>query len=153
MMNPLLRAALCTLAGLDWLSGSWRDDHPTVKTEERWIVGPGDRLVGASWSLHTDTPGGVIESMVIVKDTMGIVMRLRHFDPTLARAREEKDTPMLFVAASCEANSVRFDGTGAQAGEHMTYTRDGDRLNFLGEFIHSGQPVRAEVTFTRARPQ
>jgi hypothetical protein len=142
-------AAPCTLAGLHWMTGTWRDEQATVVTEERWTTGPGGRLVGSSWTLHTNTTGGVIESMTIAQDSGGLAMRLRHFDATLAHAREDKDTPMLFVAVSCRDDFIRLDGTGAQSGEHFTYSRAGDHLKFLGEFIHSGQPVRAEVTFTR----
>jgi hypothetical protein len=141
--------APCTLAGLHWMAGTWRDEQATVVTEERWTTGPGGRLVGSSWTLHTNTTGGVIESMTIVQDSSGLAMRLRHFDATIAHAREDKDTPMLFIAASCSDDSIRLDGTGGQSGEHFTYSRAGDRLHFLGEFIHSGQPVRAEATFIR----
>lgn len=142
-------SASCTLAGLHWMTGTWRDEQATTVTEERWTTGPGGRFVGSSWTLHTNAIGGVIESMTIVQDSGGLSMRLRHFDATVAHAREEKDTPMLFVAASCGDDSIRLDGTGAQSGEHFTYSRTGDHLKFLGEFIHSGQPVRAEVTFVR----
>ena len=74
-------------------------------------------------------------------------MRLRHFDSTLSHAREEKDAPMVFVGSNCGANSVVLDGTGPQTGEHFTYSRDGDTLKFVGDFIHDGKPVRAEAHF------
>jgi hypothetical protein len=54
---------------------------------------------------------------------------------------------MLFAVASCTANSVTLDGTGDQAGEHFIYTREGNRMKFVGEFIHGGQPMRVELLF------
>ena len=68
----------------------------------------------------------------------------------LAQAREEKDAPLVFVASACGPGSVVFDGQGPNAGEHMTYRRAGDAMTFIGDFIHGGQPVRAEVEFKRA---
>jgi hypothetical protein len=141
-------AASCTLADLQWMAGTWRDTEETnVATEERWVVGPGGRLIGSSWRLHSDTPGGVLESMVVTMDGGAPTMRLRHFDSTLSHAREEKDAPMVFVVSNCSANRVVLDGKGPQTGEHFTYSRDGDKLDFVGDFIHDGKPVRAEAHF------
>jgi len=141
-------AAPCTLADLQWMAGTWRDtEEANVLTEERWVIGPGGRLVGSSWRLHTDTEGGVIESMIVTMENGAPTMRLRHFDSTLSHAREEKDAPMVFVGSNCGANSVVLDGTGPQTGEHFTYSRDGDTLKFVGDFIHDGKPVRAEAHF------
>jgi hypothetical protein len=148
LANPAL-AAPCTLSGLQWMAGTWRDtEEPNVLTEERWVVAPNDRLVGSSWRLHGDTDGGVIESMIIVMENGVPAMRIRHFDSTLAHAREEKDAPMLFVASKCDDNSVVLDGTGPQLGEHFTYSRTSDTLTFVGDFIHGGKPVRAEAHFS-----
>jgi hypothetical protein len=142
------RADPCTLAALQWMGGTWRAHDANTESEERWISAPGGRLVGSSWLLHKDTSGGILETMTLIEDGGRVVMRLRHFDSTLAHAREEKDAPMLFVAASCAANSLTLDGTGNQAGEHFIYTREGKRMKFVGEFIHGGQPVHVELEFT-----
>lgn len=138
----------CTLAGLQWMAGTWHTHDSKSESEERWAASPGGRLMGSSWLLHNDTLGGVIEAMAFVEENGHPVMRLRHFDSTLGHAREEQDAPMLFVAANCSENSVTLDGTGDQAGEHFTYTREGNRLKFVGEFIHGGQPMRVELLFT-----
>jgi Domain of unknown function (DUF6265) len=143
-------AAPCKLADLHWLQGIWRYDTATTQSEERWTIGLGDRLMGSSWLLHSDTPGGVIEASTIQNDGDTVTMRLRHFNSTLSLAREEKGAPMVFTAPRCDAGSVVFDGQGTQAGEHMTYRRNGDGLVFLGDFIHQGQPVHVEVDFTKA---
>jgi hypothetical protein len=148
-LSNAVRAAPCKLSELRWLKGVWRDDSATTQSQERWTIAPGDRLMGASWLLHADRPGGVIESSTIQSDGATVVMRLRHFSSTLDKAREEKDSPMVFVAAQCDADLVVFDGQGPQTGEHMTYRRDGDHLFFTGDFISQGKPVRAQITFKR----
>jgi hypothetical protein len=117
--------------------------------EERWTVGPDNRLSGSSWALHPGAPGGVIEALVIVDTPDGPTMRIRHFDATLEHAREEKDQPMAFVADRCDPNSMSLAGQGSRTGERLTYTRDGDSLKFVGDFIHEGKPIRAEETFER----
>jgi hypothetical protein len=143
-------AASCALADLQLMAGTWRDnEEANVLTEERWVVGPGGRMIGSSWRLHSDTDGGVLESMTIVLENGVPTMRIRHFDSTLANAREEKDAPMVFVASKCGDDNVVLDGTGLQTGEHFTYTRDGDSLTFVGNFIHDGKPVRAEAHFDK----
>jgi hypothetical protein len=150
MTATVADAAPCKLSDLHWLKGIWRYDTATTQSEERWTIGLGDRLMGSSWLLHGDAPGGVIEASTIQNDGDNVAMRLRHFSSTLSLAREEKDAPMVFTAARCDASSVVFDGQGTQAGEHMTYRRNGDGLIFLGDFIHQGQPVHVEVDFTKA---
>jgi len=71
-------------------------------------------------------------------------MILRHFDGGLARAWEERGAPMVFKAASCARASATFDGQGDHAGEHMTYTRSGDRLRIVADFLHGGKPDHEE---------
>jgi hypothetical protein len=144
------RAAPCQLADLGWLAGTWRDDGPTTKVEERWALGPGGRLMGSSWVLHTDKPGGVVEAETFQAEGDTVALRIRHFSSTLEQAREDKDAPMTFLGKSCEGGAIVLDGQGPRAGEHISYRRDGDKLSFVGDFLHDGKPVRAEATFTRA---
>jgi hypothetical protein len=146
----IVHASPCQLADLAWLEGSWRSEDGNAISEERWIAAPGDRLVGSYWLLHKDKPGGVIEANTIQMSGDAIALRLRHFNATLELAREEKDAPMVFLLAECDQQRAVFDGLAAQAGEHMTYHRNGDRLTFVGDFLHQGQPIRVEVTMQRA---
>jgi len=142
---------LWTLADLQWMAGTWRDtEEVNVLTEERWVVGPAGRLIGSSWRLHTDAAGGVLESMIVTMENGVPTMRLRHFDSTLAHAREEKDAPMIFVVSSCAIGSVVLDGMGPQNNEHFTYSREGDTLKFVGDFVHDGKPLRVEAHFAKA---
>lgn len=114
------------------------------------MVGPGDRLMGSSWELHTDRPGGLVEASTIQARGDEVALVLRHFSATLDQAREDKDAPMVFSVARCDASTVAFDGQGPQAGEHMTYHRTGARLDFIGDFLHQGQSVHVKLTFSRA---
>lgn len=143
-------AAPCRLADLHWMAGDWRDDGPGDQSEERWIVGPDDRLMGSSWTLHPGAGGGVIEAETIQDDGTGVALRLRHFSGDLTQAREDRDAPMLFVAAACGEQSLELDGRGARTGERITYRRSGDTLTFIGDFIHQGQPLRVEVDFKKS---
>ena len=142
----LAPAAPCAPADITFLVGAWtsRDDKTVV--EERWVATPSGQLVGSSFSVHPDRAGGFAEIETIVEDAGKLTLRLRHFDPGLLHAREEKDAPMEFVAASCAANMVSFDGLGERLGEHITYRRDGDSLTFIGDFLHQAKPVHAEQT-------
>jgi hypothetical protein len=143
------QAASCTLDGLQWIKGVWQDHSEHTQVEERWTIGPDHRLLGSSYALHPGAPGGVIEAMTIAPDGTEISMRIRHFDGTLDHAREEKDAPMIFAVTGCGPDSLTLDGRGTQIGERMTYRRDGDKLFFVGDFIHQGKPVRAEEAFAR----
>jgi hypothetical protein len=140
----------CTLKGLHWMAGTWRDSDKNSAAEERWVEGPNDRLIGSSWALHKETPNGVIEAMTLLEEDGRLVMRLRHFDSSLGHAREDKDAPMLFVATSCSRDSVLLEGTGDQSGERFVYSRDKKQLKFVGDFIHQGKPIHVELKFSAA---
>lgn len=140
----------CAASDLQWMAGTWRSALGDNIVEERWVVLPTGALMGSSWSVHTTRPGGVAEAETIVGDNGEVQLRLRHFDPGLAHAREDKDAPMVFVASLCEPNHVVFDGRGDKTGEHITYRRDGDSYTFIGDFLPGGKPFHVEQSFARA---
>jgi hypothetical protein len=145
-------AAPCQLPNLHWMVGEWHDDAADTFTEERWAAGPGDRLMGSSWSLHSNRPSGVVEAETIQTNAAGVVVLvLRHFSADLALAWEPQTAPMTFKAAGCEPNTVVFDGQGDHYGEHITYKRAGDTLTFTGDFIRAGKPAQVVMVFTRER--
>jgi Domain of unknown function (DUF6265) len=139
----------CAIGDLHWLAGTWQSSEGDSVTEERWVVLPTGALIGSSWSVHTTRPGGVAEAETILGDGDEIQLRLRHFDPGLAHAREPQDGPMLFVASLCEADHVVFDGRGDKVGEHIAYRRDGDTYIFIGDFLPGGKPLHVEQSFTK----
>ena len=55
-------AAPCTLAGLSWMTGVWREDGAQTKGEERWTAASDGRLIGSSWFLQRASGGGLIEA-------------------------------------------------------------------------------------------
>jgi len=104
-------APACTLKGLAWMQGTWRGTAAIPVSEERWVVGPDDILIGSSWVMAPGKPP-FIEAMTISADGPAIALRLRHFSRNLAHAMEDQDAPMLFTLASCRASTAVFDGQG-----------------------------------------
>lgn len=140
----------CTLAGLHWLEGTWRNATIDSAGEERWVVLPGGNLAGSAWETGKEGVPHFIEALSLSTQGAQVILRLRHFDGTLARAWEDKTTPVVFVATECVLGRVRFTGQGAQAGEAITYSREKDRLSFVGDFIHKGKPHRIDLEMVRA---
>ena len=88
--------------------------------------------------------------MTIRPDGAPVSMFLRHFSGGLARAWEEKETPMVFTLSKCSATSATFGGAGGNIGEHMTPTRTGDALLIAADFLHKDGPVHVEWHMVRA---
>lgn len=139
----------CKLSALKWMAGTWHVNEADNIVEERWQVLPSGAFIGSAWSAHQSRPTGSAEAETIVDVAGTVTLRLRHFDLALARATEP-DAPMTFTSTSCTENKVVFDGQGDRDGEHITYVRTGDKLTFLGDFIHQGQPIHVEQSFTLA---
>ena len=142
-------AAECSLAGLEWMAGTWRSTDDPGRAQERWVLAPGGVLMGSSWEFPQQG-GGYAEILTVRPEGTAIVMVLRHFDVGLRKAREEREAPMIFAAASCDAQSAVFDGQGKRTGEHLTYRRSGTALLILGDFLHHGQPLHVEFHMTLA---
>jgi|SRR5580700_3842103 hypothetical protein len=145
-------ATPCGPADVAFLVGSWASQDEKTVIEERWVATPSGQLIGSSFSVHLGATGGFAEAETIVDNGGKLTLRLRHFDPGLQHAREEKDTPMEFVAASCSANGIVFDGLGDRASEHIAYRRAGDTLTFIGDFLHQGKPFHAEQSLAPRLP-
>jgi|HubBroStandDraft_6_1064221.scaffolds.fasta_scaffold09323_5 hypothetical protein len=141
----------CGLADLGFLQGVWRSERGDTRGEERWSLTAANTWSGSSWEAKGTTLS-FAEAASITDQAGTIEMRLRHFDGALKNAWEEKDTPMVFRLARCDANSAVFDGTAAQLGEHITYRRTGDQLDFIGDFLRKGTPFRVELSMQRAAP-
>jgi|HubBroStandDraft_3_1064219.scaffolds.fasta_scaffold45281_3 hypothetical protein len=141
--QPAALAQPCTLAGLHWMAGTWLNSQDTSGAQERWVVAPGEVLMGSAWEFPKGH-AGYAEVMAIRQDGDGISMFLRHFDAGLARAWEEPTAPMVFAASDCGASTATFSGQGAHAGERMTYTRSSDALLIVADFLHQGKPHHEE---------
>jgi hypothetical protein len=146
-------ASACSLKDLAFLQGTWRSAQGDSQGEERWSLTAANTWSGSSW----EASGGKLnfaESLSITDqgEGKGIEMHLRHFDGALTHAWEEKDAPMVFQLAQCDANSAVFDGTADKLGEHITYRRAGKHLTFTGDFLRKGAPFRVQLSMYRAPP-
>jgi hypothetical protein len=147
--SPASHAGTCSLRTLTWLAGTWRNSENPDGAQERWVIAPGQVLMGSSWEFP---PGksGYAEIMTIRPEGAEPAMILRHFDGGLAHAWEEREAPMVFTATDCTGQSVLFSGQGAQAGEQMKYTRGGDSLLIAADFLHHGTPQHIEWHMQRS---
>jgi len=152
LLAPAANAAPCSLANLGWMVGVWRNDTADARSEERWVAGPGDQLMGSSWALHPARPGGLVEIESLLADPDGQVrLRVRHFGPALDHPWEAPDAPMSFAAADCGRETIDLAGEGDHVGERIRYRLDGDTLTFTGDFLHQGKPVEVVIAFRRER--
>jgi len=78
-------AAPCTLAGLSWMAGDWRNSADPNGSEERWTVAPGGVLMGSAFEFEKDGKG-YAEAATVRQDGAAINMVLRHFDIDLGHS-------------------------------------------------------------------
>jgi hypothetical protein len=140
---PAVAATSCAIGDLAFMQGEWHYGDGPTSGEERWVLTAAKTLAGSSWEAKGTTLS-YAEALSILPQNGRIEMHLRHFDGSLGHAWEEKDSPMVFVLAQCDGQSVVFDGTGTREGEHMTYRKTAEGLTFVGDFLHAGKPVRVE---------
>jgi hypothetical protein len=143
-------AASCTLAGLHWMAGDWRNAANPTGAQERWLVAPGGVLMGSAWEASRDGKG-YAEIMTVREEMGSIHMVLRHFDLALSKAWEERTAPMIFTASNCRGTSAVFDGQEDHTGEHLTYKRSGETLLILGDFLHHGKRDHEEWHMVSAK--
>jgi hypothetical protein len=136
-------ASVCSLTGLAWIAGTWRDVSDPERSQERWVAAPDHVLMGTAWEFPKGK-AGYAELMTLRPSGNAVSMYLRHFDGALSKAWEEREAPMVFEAASCENASAVFEGRDDHAGERLSYSRAGNRLTIIGNFLHQGKPVRME---------
>ena len=141
--------AACDVGDLGFMAGVWHSVKDDTRGEERWTLTSANTWSGSSWV----TQGGKLsfaEALSIVPQDGSLEMHLRHFDGALNRAWEEREAPMRFRLATCEPGVAVFEGLGDKTGEHITYRRSGDVLEFVGDFLRKGQPLRVEVRMQRS---
>jgi hypothetical protein len=134
----------CTMDDLKFMAGDWRSADGNSHGEEQWTWTAASTLSGSSWFAEGTTLKFAEVLSISGQDSM-IEMHLRRFDGALNHAWEDKDAPMIFRLARCERALAVFDGTGTKEGEHITYTRSGGSLTFVGDFLRKGAPFRLEV--------
>jgi len=146
---PANAATSCEIHSLAFMQGEWHYSDGPTNGEERWVLTAANTLAGSSWEAK-GTALSFVEALSIAPQNNRIEMHLRHFDGSLSRAWEEKDSPMVFALAQCDGQSAVFDGVGDRLGEHITYRKTSEGLTFVGDFLHQREPVRVEVHMRKA---
>lgn len=149
-VTPVTASAGCSLEDLAFMEGVWRSDNGSTQGEERWSRTAAHTLAGSAWEARGAALSFAEALSIVAAEDGSVEMHLRHFDGALNHAWEEQDSPMIFRAARCEADSAVFDGTGAKEGEHITYRRAGAELVFIGDFLRQGKPFRVELHLHRS---
>jgi hypothetical protein len=129
--------------------GNWHSTADPQRSQERWVLAPGNVLMGSAWEFPAGK-AGYAEVMTLRPNGDATSLYMRHFDGALSGAWEERNAPMIFTATSCEGTSVIFDGQGSHAGERLSYSRTGKNLTIVGNFLHQGKAVRMEWRMTIA---
>jgi hypothetical protein len=96
----------CTLEDVSFMQGEWRYSSGAARGEERWVLTPAHTLAGSSWEAK-DGMVSYVESLAILSQGDRLEMHIRHFDGTLDHAWEDKESPMVFVLARCDAGACR----------------------------------------------
>jgi len=118
------------LERLDWLAGHWVDEDGAY--EEVWLAPAGGTMVGSFRWIFPDERQ-VLEFLVIDESEAGIAFRFKHFERSFEPW--EKQQPNTYQLSSLTDQSVTFIRTSDNTNVpySLSYTRDGDRLLFIGE--------------------
>jgi len=138
-----------SIKALGFLQGVWQYEEAGTRSEGRWSLAAANTWAGSAW-VTKDAALTFAEALSILPQDGTIEMHLRRFDGALKHAWEDKDSPMIFQLAHCDASSAVFDGTEDKMGEHITYRRSGDDLQFIGDFLRKGKPFRVELRMRQA---
>src|SRR5580704_10687659 len=143
-------AAGCGPGALNWMAGRWQDAANPAGSREQWSVAPGGVLMGSGWSFPPDGKAGFSELMTVRPQGQTLKMVLRHFDVALSRAREDREAPMEFLATDCSTHRAVFKGSGAGAGERLTYEATPAGLEITGDFLQQGKAVQVKWHMIRS---
>jgi hypothetical protein len=101
---------------VNWLAGTWTGEAMGGFSEEIWSLPKGGAMVGVYRFVKKEKVV-FYELMTIVEERGSLVLRLKHFNPSLA-GWEEKDKTIDFQLVSKTAKAIYFEG--------MTYKLEGD---------------------------
>ena len=105
----------CTIDDLAFLQGDWRYTEGPATGEERWVLTAAHTLAGSTWEA-AGVNLSFVEAPSISSQDGRVEMHLRHFDGSLNKAWEDRDSPMIFALVQCDGRSAVFDGTGTPNG-------------------------------------
>jgi len=110
------------------MSGHWVDASEKHFSEEVWTAPSGDSMIGM-WRLVTDGKVRIFELLSLKQEGEGVVLRIRHFDPSFV-SREEKTTPVALPLVERRERFARFTGpaVGSPGEVTLAYQREGETL-------------------------
>jgi hypothetical protein len=118
-------AAVATIADVAWIAGDWQGEAgPGALSQEVWAAPAGDCMMGM-WRLVIDGRVRLFESLSIVADEGGPVLRLRHFGRD-GVGWEEKDRPLTLPLVEHGEGLAVFSGAGRSGPLRIVYRRTGD---------------------------
>jgi hypothetical protein len=143
--------ARASVADLAWIAGHWVGDAGGDVSEEVWTEPAGDCMVGL-WRYVSGGRLKVYESLALVAEGDGVVMRLRHFGPD-GVGWEEKERPISLRLVAAGEGEAAFEGPGRKDGEtvRISYRRAApDALTSVLEKWMPGEPrSRTDFRFER----
>jgi len=122
-------AAAASLADVQFMAGHWRNDENGNLSEEVWTAPGGDSMQGM-WRYVAAGKVKLFEALSLTEEQGSVVMRLRHFDPTMA-AREDK--PFALRLVSHTPDRAVFEGPGIDGLLRITYERNREGLTSIVE--------------------
>jgi hypothetical protein len=126
-------AAAATVADVAWIAGDWQGEAgPGALSQEVWAAPAGDCMMGM-WRLVVDGRVKLFESLSIVAETGGPVLRLRHFGRD-GVGWEEKDKPLTLPLVESGEGLAVFAGAGRSGPLRIVYRRtSGDAMTVAVE--------------------
>jgi len=97
-----------TIDDLSWLAGHWYGEAFGGESEEIWNTPSGGTMVG-TFKLFDEKNVNFYEIMIITIDSIGPVLKLKHFNADLT-GWEEKGDVITFPFKNFSPNRIDFDG-------------------------------------------
>ncbi len=91
-----------------WIHGYWLGDALGGQCEEIWSEPLGNSMMG-SFKLVKNDQTSFFELLSIVEENQSLILRLKHFSPTLV-GWEEKDEVLEFPLVKIEKDNLFFEG-------------------------------------------
>lgn len=137
-------APLATEADIDdiaWIAGSWTGKALGGICEEIWAPPSAGSMVGM-FKLIKDDQVVFYEILTISKDSLGLILRLKHFDKNLT-GWEEREKTIDFPLVKVEENAAYFEG--------MTFKKmdDNSLKIFLAIQNKNNEVNEVEFAYTR----
>jgi hypothetical protein len=132
--------ANATIADVAWIAGDWQGEAgPGTLSQEVWAAPAGDCMMGM-WRLVIDGRVKLFESLSIVVENGGPVLRLRHFGRD-GVGWEEKDKPLTLSLVETGEGLAAFSGAGRSGPLRIVYRRTGDDVMTVAMEKDEGREV------------